>query len=141
MAKMFLEVVTSKFRNGTSMRDKEKSLVELKIDHAIPELFPSVEELKEVESEILEILTKYAEKNDVVLGLEYNNAMVGTNMYQDQKYSKEVFIERGNGYFRRLLIQNEPYMKNDQITFNWFVGHREHWTMVDGSFRVHHREN
>jgi hypothetical protein len=136
MGKLYLEVVTSKYCKGTSMRDKSTEYVELNIDCEIPERFESVDQINETNAKILEVIETYANSNDVVLGIEYNNAMVSTNMYQDQKYSKHVFVERSEGYFRNLLIENNVYMEINPITFNWTCFHREYWELKDNSFRV-----
>ena len=120
MGKIYMEVVTSKYMSGTSMRDESSDYILLDIDIAdIPEHFSSAESFAETNNCILEAIKKYSEENDIMLGIEYNNAMVGTNMYQDQKYSTSVFVEI-NGYFRKLFIEYTPVIKSS-IYLNWLV--------------------
>ena len=135
MGKIYLEVTTSKYRKGTSMRDKSTEYVELEINYEIPSRFNSSEQIDEINSKITEVVEGYAKANDIVLGIEYENCMVGTNMYQDQKYSMRVFVDRGEGYFRNIPIKNIVYL-DDPISYDWWCFHRDFYELRDGHFIV-----
>ena len=120
MSKMYLEVINSKFINGTSMRDESTEYVEFDLGFDIPEKFGNLENLQTAEKNILEIIKKYSEEADVMLGIRYNNAMVGTDYHKLQKYSRRLFVELSEGYYRLVMIEYFPY-GNDNHSLNWFA--------------------
>lgn len=131
MSKIYLEVVESTYISGTSNRNRKKNYVELEVE--------SLDD-----SYILEVLTNYSESENIILGLEYNNGIVGTNYHALQKYSTAVFIphDKEEGFFRKLHIEYKfytGYKINHFISINKVYSKTE--GLVDGNtlFVVGHR--
>ena len=117
MGKIYLEVITSKYIKGTSMRNEDAEYVILDID---PDM-----SFAETDNCILETIKKYSEEHDIMLGIKYNNAMVGTDMHHDQQYSCRVFVEKKDKYFRQVFIEYTTFLNS--IYLNWLVSPNTNW--------------